>query len=114
MLQGLNGYRFKWSPTGWQHYFGIDSNAERYKKFLLVHQCNYFISLTINMNLKSKTIHAVKWNLLSTVCVTGLGMVSLWILSSLFTTTDYGIISAALILSTVFSIITDLVYQTQL
>ncbi|HCQ6901134.1 TPA: oligosaccharide flippase family protein, partial [Klebsiella pneumoniae] len=34
-------------------------------------------------------------------------MVSLWILSSLFTTTDYGIISAALILSTVFSIITD-------
>ena len=59
------------------------------------------------MNLKSKTIHAVKWNLLSTVCVTGLGMVSLWILSSLFTTTDYGIISAALILSTVFSIITD-------
>jgi hypothetical protein len=49
----------------------------------------------------------VKWNLLSTVCVTGLGMVSLWILSSLFTTTDYGIISAALILSTVFSIITD-------
>ncbi|EOZ69850.1 polysaccharide biosynthesis protein, partial [Klebsiella pneumoniae 440_1540] len=92
---------------GWQHYFGIGSNAERYKKFLLVHQCNYFISLTINMNLKSKTIHAVKWNLLSTVCVTGLGMVSLWILSSLFTTTDYGIISAALILSTVFSIITD-------
>lgn len=28
MLQGLNGYRFKWSPTGWQHYSVPQSQKE--------------------------------------------------------------------------------------
>lgn len=59
------------------------------------------------MNLKEKTLVAVKWNLLSTILTSTLGVLSLWILSHLLTTQDYGVISASLIISAFFSMLLD-------
>ncbi|QGX92327.1 colanic acid exporter [Tatumella sp. TA1] len=59
------------------------------------------------MSLKEKTIAAVKWNLLSTIVVNFMGIFSLWILSHLLSTTDYGIMSYALIITTFVMLLLD-------
>ncbi|MEH0835105.1 MOP flippase family protein [Pectobacterium cacticida] len=59
------------------------------------------------MGLREKTLSAVRWNLLSTMLSTSLGIMSLWILSHWLTTQDYGVISAALIISTFFTMLLD-------
>ena len=59
------------------------------------------------MSLREKTVLAVKWNLLATVLSSIFGLISLWLLSHLLTTQDYGIISAALIISTFITVLLD-------
>jgi len=59
------------------------------------------------MSLKEKTILAIKWNLLSTIIVNFMGIFSLWILSHLLSTTDYGVMSSALIISTFVMMLLD-------
>jgi len=51
------------------------------------------------MSLKKKTLNGVKWNLLSTIITSVLSIVILWVLSHLLTTSQYGIVSASIIIS---------------
>ncbi len=59
------------------------------------------------MTLREKTLTAVKWNLLSTLITTSLGVILLWALSHLLGTQQYGVISAALVISTFCSVVLD-------
>jgi len=59
------------------------------------------------MSLKEKTISAVKWNLLSTIVINFMGIFSLWILSHLLSTVDYGVMSSALIITTFVMLLLD-------
>lgn len=59
------------------------------------------------MSLKEKTLNAVKWNLLSTIVTVSLSMVSLWALSHILSVEQYGVISAALIISNFINMLLD-------
>lgn len=59
------------------------------------------------MNIRGKTISAVKWNLLATIINTLLGVLSLWALSNLLTTNSYGVVSAAIVISNFFRMLLD-------
>ncbi len=59
------------------------------------------------MSLKEKTLNAVKWNLLSTIVTVSLGMVSLWALSHILDVEQYGVISAALIITNFINMLLD-------
>ncbi|MCU5774542.1 MOP flippase family protein [Erwiniaceae bacterium BAC15a-03b] len=59
------------------------------------------------MSLRNKTLSAVKWNLLATLITTSLGIILLWALSHLLTTQQYGVVSAALIVSTFCMMLID-------
>lgn len=59
------------------------------------------------MSLKEKTLNAVKWNLLSTIVTVSLGMVSLWALSHILSVEQYGVISAALIITNFINMLLD-------
>lgn len=59
------------------------------------------------MSLRQKTLSAVKWNLLSTVTTVVLGIISLWALSHILTVEQYGVISAALIISNFIMMLLD-------
>ncbi|WP_142907398.1 oligosaccharide flippase family protein, partial [Klebsiella pneumoniae] len=49
----------------------------------------------------------VKWNLLSTIVTVSLGMVSLWALSHILDVEQYGVISAALIITNFINMLLD-------
>lgn len=59
------------------------------------------------MSLQQKTINGVKWNLLSTISTTLFGIILLWVLSHIFTPTQYGVISATIIISNFCNMLLD-------
>lgn len=59
------------------------------------------------MELKNKTMQAVKWNFLATALGTVVGIVQLWALSHILAPAQYGIISVALMVVTFFNIFID-------
>ena len=59
------------------------------------------------MDLRNKTIQAVKWNFLSTALGTVIGIVQLWALSRILPTHEYGVMGAAFIVIQFFNIFID-------
>ena len=59
------------------------------------------------VELKNKTMKAVKWNFLSTALGTVFGIVQLWALSHILQPHEYGVISVALMVIQFFNIFID-------
>lgn len=59
------------------------------------------------MSLQQKTLIGVRWNLISTIITTAFGILILWSLSHLLDVNQYGVISAALIVSNFSNMLLD-------
>lgn len=59
------------------------------------------------MSLKEKTLIGVKWNLLSTLSTIFLNIILLWGLSHLLSVKEYGVVSSAIIIITISTIVLD-------
>lgn len=59
------------------------------------------------MSLKEKTLNGVKWNLLATLSTILLNIILLWFLSHLLSVREYGVVSSAIIIITISTIVLD-------
>lgn len=59
------------------------------------------------MSLKEKTLNGVKWNLLATLSTILLNIILLWFLSHLLSVKEYGVVSSAIIIITISTIVLD-------
>jgi lipopolysaccharide exporter len=59
------------------------------------------------MDLRNKTVKAIKWNFVAAILGAGVGILQLWALSHILPPREYGVIGAALIIVNFFSILSD-------
>lgn len=59
------------------------------------------------MSLREKTLNGIKWNLLSTLSTIFLNIILLWALSHLLSVEEYGVVSSAIIIITISTIVLD-------